>query len=167
MIKNIVLIGFMGAGKSVAAQELKKRLNRKVVSTDAAIEAQEGRPITDIFRDSGEEYFRRLERDCVVKLSEQSNLIMDCGGGIFLDPQNILQLKKSGIVFYLSASPETIEARTKGTKHRPLLNTADSKSVIVELLAKRKPYYEQADYVIDTDHKTNEQVCDEIEDIIP
>lgn len=162
MSKNIVLIGFMGVGKSLAARHLAAKLQRPVISTDEMIVASEGTSITAIFQEKGEEYFRRAEADVVADIVDKENAIIDCGGGVALNPINIELLKKNGIVFYLSASPREIYKNVKNTKHRPLLNTPDPENKIKELLDKRRPFYEKADYVIDADGKTGEQLCVDI-----
>jgi len=164
--KNIVLTGFMGAGKSIASNTLAKRLNRKVVSTDVLIEKKENRVIADIFRDSGEDYFRKVEGEVVAQVSKKSDLIIDCGGGVVLSEENMSNLRKNGAVIYLKTSPEVVFERTKKETHRPLLQTENPLEKINELLEKRKPFYEKAEYIIETDHKTNDQVCDEIVGII-
>ena len=89
-------------------------------------------------------------------------MIIDCGGGVVLDPENITNLKKNGTLIYLSASAESIWQRVKGRKHRPLLNVEDPQAKIKELLESRKSFYEQADHVVDTNNKTINAVCDEI-----
>lgn len=153
----------MGAGKSLASKELAKRLKRMVVSTDALIFKKEGRSIAEIFKKSGESYFRQLEDEAVEEIAPQENLIIDCGGGVFLREKNIERLKKNGIVFYLAASPELLYKRTQNQKHRPLLNNAKNlKERINKLLEQRKPLYEKADYIVDTNNKTIEKVCDDI-----
>ncbi len=162
MLKNIVLIGFMGVGKSLAAKHLSEKLHRAVVSTDDLIVAQEGKSIAKIFHDSGELYFRKVETDIVAAIVDKQNVIIDCGGGVALNPQNLELLKKNGIVFYLSASPEEIYKNVKDQTNRPLLNTPDPKNKIKELLQARRPFYEKADYVIDADGKTGEQLCVDI-----
>ncbi len=162
MSKNIVLVGFMGAGKSSVAAGLAKTLKRKVVSTDASIVEREKRPITDIFRDSGEPYFRGIEQKVVAEVSKQSNLIVDCGGGVVLNQENVDNLKRGGTVFYLSATPEVIYERIKHERHRPLVNVDNPKAKIEELLNSRKSRYALADVTIDTSHKTVQQVVEEI-----
>ena len=166
MSENIVLIGFMGAGKSVAAKELARRLKREAVSTDSVVEKKEKQPITDIFEKFGEAHFRQLEKDAVVELSAKENLIIDCGGGVFINEENIRQLKKNGVVICLSATPECLLERTQRTKIRPLLNVPDPLKKIKELLVVREPFYRQAHHWIDTTGKTNQEVCDEIERVL-
>ncbi len=162
MKKNIVLIGFMGAGKSLVAQRLSRMLGVAFASTDQLIEQKEQRTVAEVFRDSGEEYFRKLEKEIVVKLAQKKNIIIDCGGGVVIQNENLINLKKTGILFYFYTSPEVIYRRTKFHSTRPLLNVSDPLAKIKELLAKRKSYYEQADYVIDTDLQTVEQTADAV-----
>lgn len=168
MNKNIVLIGFMGAGKSSVAQQLGLRLDRDVVATDKIITDIENRPIVDIFSNWGEDYFRALESKVVGDLARKGNLIIDCGGGVVLRLGNVNLLRKNGVLFYLSASPEEIYERVKNQTHRPLLNTEDPLSKIKELLEKRLPFYEQAvHYQIDTTGKEVDQICQEIMEKMP
>ena len=164
--KNIALIGFMGAGKSVAAKRLSGLLKKELISTDQYIEKKEGRPIAQIFAEEGEARFRAMERAAVKEIGQKRNIIIDCGGGIVLNPDNIRDLKKNSIIIYLSASPEMVLKRIKDHKHRPLINVPDPLGKIKELLAQRLPLYEQADLTIDTDNKTNAAVCDEILDLL-
>ncbi len=162
MSKNIVLIGFMGVGKSLVAKHLSVKLALPVVSTDELIVASEGKPISRIFQDKGEAYFRELEAKTVAAIADRQNVIIDCGGGIALNANNMELLKKNGIVFYLSASVEEIYNNVKDQHHRPLLDTPDPKHQINELLNKRRPFYEKADHVIDANGKTGEQLCVDI-----
>ena len=166
MNKNIVLIGFMGAGKSLTAKCLGKKLQRKVVSTDEEIERREKKLVAQIFTESGEEHFRKLESQVVEDFANQENLIIDCGGGVLVNPENISNLKIKGILFYLSTSPQWVYDRVKHKQHRPLLNVPDPLAKIRELLAAREPFYRQADHILDTDGKTVEQSCQEVLAII-
>ena len=168
MSKNIVLIGFMGVGKSLVSNELAIKLKRKVVSTDVLVEQKAGKSIGDIFRDAGEEAFRRLERSVVGDLEKEKNLIIDCGGGIVLNQDNIDLLKKNSIMFYLSASPEVIQKRVeKQPRNRPLLNVADPRQKILQLLNQRKPKCEQADFIIDTSRHSVDDTVEEILRLLP
>jgi len=149
MDKNIVLIGFMGSGKSMIARELAKRLNVPVLATDALAEAKEKQTIHEIFKSKGETYFRHLESGIIKDISHRRGIIIDCGGGVVLAQENLQILKTNCIVFYLEASPEVIYQRIKHETHRPLLNTPDPLGCIKELYNQRLPLYNQADYVID------------------
>ncbi|MDO8581143.1 MAG: shikimate kinase [Candidatus Omnitrophota bacterium] len=163
---NIIIIGFMGAGKSMVANELANIYQRSVVSTDQLIEQREKRSIKDIFVGEGEAYFRQVEKEIVKEVSQQKNLIIDCGGGVIIDADNRQLLKKSGIIIYLSASPGVLLERIQKTQERPLLNVTDQMAKIEELLAQRRTFYEQADYTISTDHKSVAEVCQEIKEVI-
>ena len=160
--KNIVLTGFMGSGKSVVARSLSKALKKDLICTDVLIEEKEKMSIVEIFKKLGEPYFRKLEKDAIKALSSRKDLIIDCGGGVVLDHENVKNLKQNGIVFFLAASPETIYQRIQNQKNRPLLNVENPLLKIKELLKKRAPFYSQADYAVETDKKTVKQVTREI-----
>ena len=109
------------------------------------------------------EYFRDREAEAIRRLSSEEGVVIDCGGGAVLDPENIRNLKEKGTVFCLTASPEVILRRTQGRHHRPLLNTEDPLSKIRSLLAERRSAYEAAaDFMIDTDQQTVRETADEI-----
>ena len=160
--RNIVLVGFMACGKTLTSRELASRLGRERVSTDEMIEAREGRRIADIFEQSGEPYFRALERAVVEECAGRTGLVIDCGGGVAANEENFNALKRNGISFYLFAEPESIYRRTKGNRDRPLLNVADPLEKIKELLAKRDPHYRKADFVVDSNEDNIGKVADEI-----
>lgn len=149
MKKNIVLVGFMGSGKSMIARQLAQQLKVELVSTDDMIEAKEGQTIHEIFRSKGEPYFRNLEQGIIKEVSLRKGIIIDCGGGAVCAKENLQYLKTNGIVFYLQATPEVIYQRIKNEKHRPLLNTPDPLGCIKELYQQRLPLYSQADFTID------------------
>jgi len=149
-MKNIVLVGFMGTGKTVVAKELARELDMIYVSTDAFIEQREERSINDIFRDSGESYFRKAEKEAVREVSAGESQVIDAGGGVVLDAGNIENLKAGGTVICLWADPHTVHMRTKKHAHRPLLNVDDPEKKIEELLEARRPFYEKVDAHVDT-----------------
>ncbi len=159
---NISLIGFMGVGKSTVAKRLGELLDREVISTDIFIEKEEGRSIPEIFRDSGEAYFRKIETKIVKQISSGHNLIIDCGGGVVLNSENVSNLRKNGILICLSASIDTIYERVKFDTNRPLLKVVNPKEEIKRLLEFRMPFYNQADYIVSTDNKSIDEVCAEI-----
>jgi shikimate kinase len=161
--KNVVLVGFMASGKTFSSRELAKRLGCERVSTDELIEAREGRAIPEIFKQSGEPYFRQIEREVVKECASRTGLVIDCGGGVAVNPENFNALKKTGISFYLEASPEAIHRRTKGGTDRPLLNVADPLAKIKELLAVRDPHYRQADHIVDSN---NDDIAKVVNDIL-
>lgn len=152
----------MGAGKSLVAKQLESMLGYSLVSTDDEIEKRERRPITDIFRDSGEAYFRNIESDVISSMASKEGLIIDCGGGAVLNKGNIDLLRAHGIIFYLFATPDVIYRRVRGHGHRPLLRVRDPLKAIGELLQQREHVYRRADHTIDTCQKTPQQIADEI-----
>ena len=152
----------MGTGKSSAGKIIAERLGRELIEMDAVIEERDGMPINEIFRKKGEPYFRLLERDLVKELASKSGLVVSTGGGVVLNKDNIEDFRKSGILFSLMADPAVIYERTKRQTHRPLLKTEDPMKKIVELLEFRRPFYERADHVINTDNKTVKEVAEEV-----
>ncbi len=160
--KNIVLIGFMACGKTMVSRQLAGALGRERVSTDEMIEAQEGCSVRDIFSRFGEEHFRSLEQEAVRSCAARKGLVIDCGGGVIMNKENLRLLKATGIVFFLNASPEAIYRRTKGRSDRPLLNVDDPLKKIKELLAVRDPHYRQAQYIVDSNDDDIGKVAHEI-----
>ena len=142
----------MGTGKSVVGKKLAAKFNRDFVELDDMIEMREKMPIKDIFEKKGEPYFRLVEKEIVKEASLRKNIVISAGGGAIIDEENFKNLKNSGAIICLKASPETILKRTAGLKTRPLLNVHDPKKKIEELLKKREPYYNKADFSIDTDN---------------
>ncbi len=138
--RNIVLVGFMGTGKTVTGRVLAERTGMELVDMDSMIEARQEKPISEIFAQDGEGAFRAMERDLVKELSARSGLIISTGGGIVLNPENIADFEKTGLVVCLTASPETIFQRLESDTTRPLLS-GDKKSQIATLLKKRQPLY--------------------------
>lgn len=161
-MKNIYLVGFMGTGKSSVGRFLAERLNRKFVDLDDLIETKENRKISDIFAKDSEVYFRKVEKQSLIEVSEKKEVIVACGGGIVIDPDNIRIMKQTGKIICLIAKPEVILKRTKKYSHRPLLNVDDPKQQIELLLAKRAPFYALADITIDTSEIGIEGVVDKI-----
>jgi shikimate kinase len=163
IMKNIVLTGFMGTGKTAAARELSVKMSMPRVSVDETIESRENMTINEIFRSKGEPYFRELERKVIKELSrERGCRIIDCGGGAIVDRENLENLKASGTVFCLWASPEEILKRVGNSSGRPLLNVKDPIKKIEELLEKRKICYLEADFHIDTTNLCTDEVVNEI-----
>jgi len=161
-MKNIVLIGFMGTGKTTIATQLAHRLGMKYVSTDDLIEKKEKRTINEIFTKSGEGYFRDVESSVIRDISCMDNQVIDAGGGAVIRDENMAYFKSNGVVICLSADEETVMERTKKYKHRPLLNVEDPKRKIRDLMAKRAPFYAKADHAFDTGTLTARQVVEEI-----
>ncbi|WP_072525988.1 shikimate kinase [Clostridium sp. Marseille-P3244] len=160
---NIVLIGFMGAGKSTIADYLSTMFDMKLVEMDQEISDREEMSIPDIFATYGEEYFRNLETELLRELQTGRNCIISCGGGAALRSENVVEMKKNGRVVLLTASPETIYERVKDGNDRPLLNGNNSVEFIADMMEKRREKYEEAaDIVVQTDDKTILQICEEL-----
>lgn len=161
--KNIILIGFMGTGKSTISAVLHKLTNMQIAEMDEIIVHREGMSIPDIFSSKGDSYFRSIETALLKELQMQDNLIISCGGGVALRKENVDVMKTNGIVFLLNASPEVIFERIGSDFNRPILNGRRSLEGITQLMQERHPYYEAAaDYIISTDSKSTEQIAQEI-----
>lgn len=164
---NLVLIGFMGCGKTTVAEHLCKALQMECVEMDEEIAGREGMSIPQIFEQHGEEYFRDLETSLLTELQKKKNLVISCGGGAPLRSENVREMKKNGKVIWLTASPETICERVKGDHSRPLLEGRKSAEAIAKLMESRREKYENAaDIRIVTDQKTAEQITEEILEIL-
>ena len=161
-MKNIVLTGFMGTGKTSVARELSSMLGMKVVDMDTEIEKEQGMTINDIFARFGEGRFRDIETGMAKKVSRLNGAVISTGGGVVLRKENIEYLRDGGVVVCLMASPEVIYERTKHSDERPLLKVEDPLEKIRELLEYRLPFYRNADIVVDTDGKTPREVAEEI-----
>jgi len=161
-MRNLVLFGFMGTGKSLIATKLQKILNLDLWDMDRMIEQKEGKTIDRIFSEEGEEYFRELEKNMSRELSEKSDLIISTGGGVVLNERNIRNLGKNGVCFCLNASPETIFDRVKDETHRPLLQTTNPLDTIRSILESRINHYSKVQFQIDTDEKVPDEICAEI-----
>lgn len=160
--RNIVLVGFMGSGKTSVGKILAKKLNLKFFDTDSIIERATGMKISEIFARFGERRFRDLESELVELLSKKKGAVISTGGGVVVRQRNIENLRKSGVIFWLKASEETIYQRIRGCKDRPLLQVENPVQRIRELLNKRASLYERADYTVETDGFTPEEVADRI-----
>ena len=160
---HIVLIGFMGVGKSTISEELQKISGRKEIDTDALIEQREKRSIADIFATDGEEAFRQMETDLIDELATLEPAIISCGGGMALRDINRRKLQAVGEVVLLMAEPETIFQRVRYSTNRPLLNGNMNVPYISGLMEKRKPFYEKAATIrVKTDGRDIHEIAKEI-----
>ena len=161
-MKNIVLTGFMGTGKTAVGRELARRLGMRLIELDTEIEKAEGMTINEIFSRHGEPYFRDRETEMVKRFAKQDNLVISTGGGVVLREENMKALREKGVIVCLTASPETILRRISTSDERPLLKVDDPLKKIKDLLEYRRPYYEKADIVIETDSLSPSEIADKI-----
>ncbi len=164
-MNNVILVGYMGCGKTTVGIRLSYRLKIPFLDTDKEIEKDHNCVISDVFATLGEETFRNWETESLVKLCKNNAVyVISTGGGMVLREENRRLLKKLGTVIYLRAKPETIAERLKGDTTRPLLQTENPVQRIQEMLQKRASIYEQAaDVILDVDDKSFEEILDEIE----
>ena len=177
--RNILLVGFMGSGKSRVGKALSLCTGWSLEDADTEIEARAGKSIPRIFQEDGEPAFRSMERSVLRDLCSRSGRIIAAGGGAFVDPENQRRMLASGLVFCLIARPETIHrrisepapmAQNQGDNEgvsacqpdRPLLAGADPMARIKELLEQRAEAYAMAHYSVQTDDLTPEQVAQRI-----
>lgn len=166
--RNLILIGFMGVGKSSVGKELSLMLKRELIDTDTYIEAKMRMSISEIFESFGEPYFRGLERELCQSLSERRSKIVATGGGIIKNADNIENLKQGGIIIYLKSYPENIAYNLRYDNSRPLLRVDNKLKKISELMAEREHYYnEYADIIIDVSNigirETLDRILGEVE----
>ena len=164
---NIVLIGFMGTGKSTISAYLSEQFGMEAIDMDQVISEREGMPISRIFEIHGEEYFRNAETNLLKELQTKKNVVISCGGGTPLREENVVEMKKNGKVVLLTAKPETIFNRVKDNHDRPLIENNKSVEFIEELMLKRMDkYIAAADVIIETDNKDKQQICHELIDAL-
>jgi len=162
--KNIILIGFMGSGKTTVGLNLSYKMRMPVEDTDKMIEQREGKKISEIFAEEGEPYFRKLETALLEEIKARNyNRIISVGGGTPVNPVNRKLLKECGTVIYFRVKPETVYQRVKHDTARPLLQSEDPLARIKELMEARKEAYEEcADIIIDVDEIPQDVVADRI-----
>ena len=161
---NLVLIGYRGAGKTAVAERLAERLGMVLVSLDEEIVRQEGCSIPEIVAKHGWPRFRDIETEVTERFSERDGIIIDCGGGVILREENVVNLRRSGKLFWLRASVPVIVQRIQGGTERPALKEGKSfTDEVEEVLLERTPLYAAAaDYVIETDAASLDDLAAEI-----
>ena len=164
-MKNVVLIGFMGTGKTSTGKALAAKLGYAFLDIDQKIEEEQGRSISEIFSAEGEDYFRRCEKEMVDRASKRKNTVIATGGGTVKNPENMAALREGGIVVCLSANVDTVLERTRKKGVRPILDgkdEGDRRLAVESLMEERKELYRQADYTVDTSDMSPLQVVDDI-----
>ena len=159
---NVVLVGFMGTGKTTVGKAVASKLGYSFVDVDDMIEKEQGVSISRIFSELGESYFRLLERDMVKSLAMKDRLVISAGGGAVLDTRNVDDLKRVGPLVCLVASPEEILKRVGGSTTRPLLRVPDPLGKIREMLEDRAPFYALADVTVDTTGCKVDEVAEKV-----
>jgi len=160
---NIMLIGFMGAGKTTVSKHLSKILGMNCIEIDEYIKNEQGMSISGIFDKYGEDHFRDLESKAIEDLKKKSGNIVSCGGGVALRSRNIDAMRSQGKIILLTANSQTTLDRVKESDERPILNGNMNVDFIESLMVARKEkYLASADIIVDTNKKSVEEVCKEI-----
>ena len=165
--RNLVLIGYRATGKTEVGGRLAQALARPLVDLDEALEAAMGRTITALVADQGWEEFRRREKETVARYSRMGGQVLATGGGVVLDPENVALLRKTGVVVWLQADPDTIRERLSRDRvqedQRPSLTGSGTLDEVEEVLKTRQPLYAAAAHVIiDTTGQSIEQVAEKV-----
>lgn len=165
MLPNLVLIGFMGCGKSSVGRRLASLTGHRFVDTDDVIVQTEGRSIADIFATDGEAYFREVERRVAEDFVGVCGIVLSSGGGLVLREDNRETLKKIGIVAWLDADPEVLFERATRSGKRPLLQTENPRETFDQLRASRQSFYEAAaDFRLDSTQLGHEEAAQRLLD---
>ncbi len=159
---GVVLVGFMGSGKSSVGRELARRTGAEFVDADEWIERKAGRPIRTLFAEEGEPAFRERERAALREILAVKGRVVAAGGGAFLQEENRKLMRAYGPVVYLEASPGTVLRRLARDSKRPLLQGADRESIVKDLLERRVPEYRRADHTVPTDGRTVREIAGRI-----
>lgn len=167
-MNNITLTGFMGTGKSTVGRLVAAKLERNFIDMDALIEQREGRPISRIFAESGEAYFRQLEAGLCRELAGQTGLVIATGGGALVPEQNLQVMEGSGLVICLDCAPEILWQRIGRSQDRPMLAAQDEGRFtrLATLLAQRTPAYSRIKHHLDVTYLSAEEVARQVIDLV-
>ncbi|UCF65694.1 MAG: shikimate kinase [bacterium] len=159
--KRVVLIGFRGAGKSTLAKLLAEHLGWDYISTDSQVEQKHHETIAEMVRKSGWEKFRQAEHEIINSLKNITAVVIDCGGGIIEDPENIKLLERQSLIVWVDADTHDLNKRIRDDRiERPLLTRKDMSADIRENYQRRRPLYEKyADFRVNSSHSSPEQLC--------
>jgi shikimate kinase len=160
---RIVLVGFMGAGKSAVGARLAERLGYRLEDMDRRIEERTGLTIAALFEERGEKGFRKEERREAAALAVLDRRVVAAGGGAFVHPRTRALLRENALTVWLRCDLETLLGRIPDDGARPL---AGNRAIMRALLAEREPSYRQADLAVDTSEATPQEVADLIVDLI-
>ena len=163
MKEQIYLIGFMGSGKTSVSRRLARLLGIKCLEMDDIIKMEAGKEITQIFAEDGEEAFRQMETALLCRLSGEGAMVVSCGGGVPLRPENVKWMKKRGIVVLLRVSAQETYRRIHSSTNRPVLAGHMNVEYIAGLMAEREPFYRRAaDLVVETDQRLPDEIAADI-----
>jgi shikimate kinase len=162
---NLVLLGFMGTGKSALGRRVAHLARRPFLEMDAELERRAGKPISRIFAEEGEAEFRRMETQLAEEWGRLEGMVISCGGGVVLREENLRALGRNGVLVCLTARPEVILERTARSKKRPLLEVENREQKIRELLAARAPFYARIPVQIDTSDADLDALADPLLDV--
>lgn len=156
---NLVLLGFMGTGKSAVGRRVAALAGAPFFEMDAELERRAGKSISRIFSEDGEPAFRDLEARLADEWGKKEGAVISCGGGVVLRAENLRALGANGLLVCLTARPEILLARTAHSKKRPLLAGEDPEQKIRDLLAARAPLYAKIPVQVDTSDASLEDVA--------
>ena len=157
----------MGAGKTTIGNKLAESLNKQFFDSDHEIERKTGAAIPLIFELEGEQGFRKRESETIEELTKKNDLILATGGGAIISKANRQLLKRTGFVIYLQAPLDQLLKRTEKDRNRPLLQTANPRATLANLIEKREPFYKEvADLTFETDQKNLRDIVSEITKIL-
>jgi len=161
-MRNLALIGFMGTGKSSVGRLVAEALHFTFLDTDEVITTRAGKSVGEIFAQEGEAAFREREKLLVEELAKRDKTVIATGGGLPVNPENFASLKKHALIVCLWASPEKIWERVRHQSHRPLLQDPDPQAKIKSLLEARKPVYQKADILMNTEVRSCREVAQQV-----
>lgn len=161
----IILVGFMGAGKTTVGTELAVRTNRTLCDLDATVVSLAGIPIPQIFAEKGEPYFRDLETESLRRVDPSANLVVSTGGGIVERPENWSLMRARGSTVYLHAPWDVLRQRLSRESGRPLANAENGWEKVEKLFLRRESLYRQADYVVNTEGFSARVVAEMVADL--
>ena len=163
---GVVLVGFMGSGKSSVGREIASITGAEFVDTDAWIEEKHGRAIMEIFLKEGETAFRKMEKSALGEILSVKGRVVAAGGGAFLDEENRNKMKAYAPVVYLEVKAETVMQRLGNDAKRPLIQSGDRDAVVRSLLEKRIPEYRLADYAVAADELKETEIAERIIELL-
>ena len=161
-MENVVLIGFMGTGKTVVARRLSKLLNKKFIDTDLEIERVTGMTANQIVKKYGSVRFHSEESLALKRILNSNNLIISTGYDIVQNKENLDLIKKNGKVVCLTATPEKVKERIEKRDHRPLMKSDKSLEKVKEMLNENEKYYSEAEVIVDTTNLSVDEVVNYI-----